>query len=163
MFKKFWISLVIASTLLMSVPSVSASTSILPGMGEDDEWCDPNDEDLKQYFMEGVNSGSDDLQAYIEEKGVDGASGFLACAMKLGYVKFWMIPYFVLYALQFVIQLAGLIAVLMVVVGGYYYIAGGITDDKEKGKHIITYALGGFVMVITSWFVVNLILLALTS
>lgn len=163
MLKKFWLSLALVTTLLVSVPSVSASTSILPSLGSDSAWCDASDPDVQKYFMQGVNSGASDLKAYIDEKGVDGASGFLACALKLGYVKFWMIPYFVLYALQFVIGLAGLIAVMMIVLGGYYYIAGGITDDKEKGKHIITYALGGFVLVLTSWFIVNIILLTLTS
>ncbi len=172
MLKKFWISLVIASTLLMSVPSVDAvSSSILPNLDENNTNypCDQsldesgNHKESWNDFISQVNAGSSAYKTIIENAGVDVVKDFFACALKTGYVKFWMIPYFVIYALQFVIQLAGLIAVMMVVVGAYYYIAGGITDDKEKGKHIITYALGGFIMVITSWFVVNLILLALTS
>lgn len=159
MLKKFWISLVLASTLLMSVPSVSAATSILPSFNNGSGApCTASEEFIKE-----INGGSAEYAQMVQEAGIDAGSNFLACALRLGYVKFWMIPFFALYAIQFLIGLAGLIAVLMVVVGGYYYIAGGITDDKEKGKHIITYALGGFVLVLTSWFIVNLLLLALTS
>lgn len=162
MLKKLLLSFTLISTLLLGVPSVNAAATILPTIGDFTD-CTADNPDIQTYFMVGVNSGSNWLQTYVQEKGVEGASEFLACALKLGYVRFWMIPYFVIYALQFGIQLAGLIAVLMIVVGGYYYIAGGITDDKEKGKHIITYALGGFVLVLTSWFIVNTLLLALTS
>lgn len=164
MLKKFWLSLALVTTLLVSVPSVSASTSILPSLGSDPSWCDPADKDFVEVYNEIVNSyGTANFQTYTAEHGIDSWSEFLACGLRLGRIKFWMIPFFVLYALQFVIGLAGLISVMMIVLGGYYYIAGGITDDKEKGKHIITYALGGFVLVLTSWFIVNIILLTLTS
>jgi hypothetical protein len=85
------------------------------------------------------------------------------CALKIGEIQFWMVPYFVIFALEFVIDLSGLIVVLMILVGAYYYIAGGLTDDKEKGKTIITHAIGGFILVLSSWIIVNIILLALTS
>jgi len=161
MLKKFWISLLLISTLMMSgIPLANAATSILPSFNNGDgAECELTDE-----MREGINGGSAEYQTLIAGAGgVDAGANFLACALKLGYIRFWMIPFYVLYALQFVVALAGLIAVLMVVLGGYYYVAGGITDDKEKGKTIIAYALGGFVVVLTSWVVVNIILIALTS
>ncbi len=51
----------------------------------------------------------------------------------------------------------------MILVGAYYYIAGGISEDKEKGKTIIKYAIGGFVLVLASWTLVNVLLLFLTT
>ena len=161
MFKKLLISLTLLSALLTGIPSVSAAATLLPSAGTDAAWCDPTDSEFVTIFQDVTNSF--DFTSYINEHGAEALGEYLGCAMKLGLVKFWMIPYFVIYALNFAIQLAGLITVLMIVVGGYYYIAGGITDDKEKGKHIITYALGGFVLVLTSWFIVNTLLLALTS
>ncbi len=168
MLKKVWLSLVLFCTLLVSAPPVGAiSTTVLPNLDENstDYPCDPSDRTTWDSFLQQVNAGSSAYKSIVENnaQGVDAVKDFFACALKTGYVKFWMVPYFVIYALQFVIQLAGLISVMMIVLGGYYYIAGGITDDKEKGKHIITYALGGFILTLTSWFIVNLILLALTS
>ncbi len=87
----------------------------------------------------------------------------LACGLKSGNMHFWMVPYFVNYALEFVINVAGILVVLMIVVGGYFYIYGAVTEDKEKGKTIITYAIGGYVLVLTSWFIVNAVLLAVTQ
>jgi hypothetical protein len=87
----------------------------------------------------------------------------LACAVKSGKIKFWMVPFYIKNILQFLINIAGILAVLMVMVGAFYFIAGGATDDKEKGKTIITYALGGLVLTVLSWFIVNLVLLILTS
>jgi len=88
---------------------------------------------------------------------------FLGCAIKSGYVRFWMLPYFIKYILNFVVSIAGLIVVLMIILGGYFYIAGAFTDDKEKGKTIIKYALYGFVLILSSWSLVNILLLFLTS
>ena len=74
-----------------------------------------------------------------------------------------MVPYFVNYALEFVINVAGILVVLMIVIGGYFYIYGAVSEDKDKGKTIITYAIGGYVLVLTSWFIVNALLLAVTQ
>ncbi len=87
----------------------------------------------------------------------------LACALKSGNMSFWMVPYFVNYALEFVINVAGILVVLMIVIGGYYYIYGAVTEDKDKGKTIITYAIGGYALVLISWFIVNALLLAVTQ
>lgn len=144
------------------IPSVFAATSVLPQTS--DEWfnCDRTDETYWPIW-ESIFNDSDYLKEVLDTATKDQIEAILGCALKTGEVQFWMVPYFVVFALEFVIDLAGLIVVLMIVVGGYYYIAGGITDDKEKGKTIITHALGGFVLVLTSWIIVNIILLALTS
>lgn len=87
----------------------------------------------------------------------------LTCAIKTGNIKFWMVTFFIRNILQFAISLAGLISTLMIMVGAYYYMAGGLTDDKEKGKTIITYAIGGLILTTIAWVLVNIILLAVTS
>lgn len=161
MLKKFWISTLFALTLFVSVPAVHAATSILPSAGADGASCDPTDAIFVEAFNEVANTM--DFKTYVADNGIDKFGEFLGCALKMGYIRFWMIPYFVIFALQFILELAGLLAVLMVVVGGYYYVIGGVTDDKEKGKTIITHALGGLALVLTSWFIVNLVLVALTS
>ncbi len=99
----------------------------------------------------------------IIASGGSGADLILGCAIQSGRVKFWMVPFFVKRVLEFLIQISSLISMLMILVGSYFYIAGGLTDDKEKGKTIISYAIGGLVLVILSWSLVSLLLLALTA
>ena len=64
--------------------------------------------------------------------------------------------------LEWVINLAGLISVLMILVE-LIYIWGGLGDDKTKGKQVIMYAIGGLVLTTVAWFLVNVILLAITG
>lgn len=87
----------------------------------------------------------------------------LGCAIKTGRIKLYMMPFFITNLIEFLLQVAGLIAVLFMVYGGYLYSVGGITEDKESGKNTIKHALIGLVVSLSSWIVVNLVQLALTS
>lgn len=143
------------------MPAQAAVTSLLPNY-EYDEWvCDPKDEAFNE-FLEAIREKST-YESVIASCGANCSQELLGCALKTGQLKFWMIPYFVTFALEFIINVAGVLVVLMIVVGGYYYIYGAVTDDKEKGKTIIEYAIGGYALVLVSWFVVNAVLLAVTQ
>ncbi len=148
------------------VPGVFAASSVLPEVDES-KWgtCVPGDSNWtkKDGWAELFNGDPDYIKAILDTAEKSDIEAILGCALKTGEIQFWMVPYYVIFALEFVIELAGLIVVLMIMVGAYYYIAGGLTDDKEKGKTIITYALGGFVLTLSSWILVNILLLALTS
>jgi hypothetical protein len=74
----------------------------------------------------------------------------------------WMIPFFIKYLIQFAISIAGLVAVGAIIIGGYFYLFGGLVDDKEKGKRAIMYGLGGFVVVLLAWTIVNAVIALLT-
>lgn len=87
----------------------------------------------------------------------------LGCAIKFGKVRLFMVPFFVTYLIQFLLQIAGLIAVLFVVIGGYQYIVGGLIEEKEKGKNTLKHALIGFVVALLAWIIVNFVQVALTS
>lgn len=82
----------------------------------------------------------------------------LGCAIKTGRVRIWMIPYFIKYFIQFALVVAGLVAVGAMVVGGYLYLFSALIDDKEKGKRAIIYGLGGFVLALLSWALVNIVI-----
>lgn len=86
----------------------------------------------------------------------------LACAIMTGDVKVWMIPYFIRYVLEFIIGIAGLIAVGGIIYGGYLYLFAGLTSDKEKGKTAIKNALLGLVLVLTAWAIVNIVIALVT-
>ncbi len=136
----------------LSVPSAHAvATSVLPQAG------DP-------LYCEAIFTYGDPSLVQAEfEKDDSNWSGLLGCAVKMGKVKFWMVPYFVNYILEFLITLSGVLVVLMIVIGGYFYIYGAVTEDKDKGKTIIRYAISGYVLVLSSWFIVNVILVAISS
>ena len=86
----------------------------------------------------------------------------LGCAITTGDVKAWMVPFFIRYILEFIIGLAGLIAVGGIVYGGYLYLFAGLSDDKDKGKNTIKNGLIGFVIVLTSWAIVNIVISLIT-
>ncbi len=86
----------------------------------------------------------------------------LACAIMTGDVKMWMVPFFIRYVLEFIIGIAGLLAVGGVVYGGYLYLFAGLSDDKDKGKNAIKNGLIGLVLVLTAWAVVNIVISLVT-
>ena len=150
------------AALTCFAPSAFAASSVLPEVDDEYPKCDISSStwqtDWGKYYDD-----VDALKIKLDTATKADIEALLGCALKTGNIQFWMVPYYIVFALEFVIELAGLIVVLMILVGAYYYIAGGLTDDKEKGKTIITHALGGFVLTLSSWIIVNIILLALTS
>lgn len=86
----------------------------------------------------------------------------LSLSIKYGRVHLWMLPYFITYFADFFLGIAGLISVLFVLLGGFWYMTGGVTDDKEKGKKTITYALLGLVLTLLAWIIVNVIQVQVT-
>ncbi|MBI4975568.1 hypothetical protein HZC20_02720 [Candidatus Peregrinibacteria bacterium] len=87
----------------------------------------------------------------------------LGCAIKTGDIKLWMLPYYIRYMLEFVIGLAGLIAVGGLVYGGYLYLFAGLLEDKEKGKNAIKNAIIGLVLSLTAWSLVNILISLVTG
>lgn len=87
----------------------------------------------------------------------------LACGIKTGGIKLWMIPYYIRYILQFIIGIAGLIAVGGIVYGGYLYLFAGISEDKDKGKKAIMYGVAGMVMTLVAWAFVNIVIAVVTA
>lgn len=90
-------------------------------------------------------------------------NGFLGCAIKKGEIHLWMLPYFISYFANFFIGIAGVVSLLFVLLGGFWYMTGGVTDDKEKGKKTITYALMGMVLTLLAWIIVNVVQVQVTQ
>lgn len=62
------------------------------------------------------------------------------------------------------LSLAGIIAVLFVIIGGYQYLFSGANEDlAEKGKKTITNAVIGIVIIILSYTVVRVLFDFLTT
>ena len=166
MLKKIFVGflLVCLSLPLGAIPAAANNTILPAGDAELEEIfpCEIGTE----YWNSFWSPMFEDFEAFkvaVEDSKEGEMDWFLSCAVKTGKIRFWMIPYFIRNILQFLINIAGILSVLMILVGAFFLIAGGATDDKEKGKNIITYALGGLVLTVLSWFIVNVVLLILTS
>ena len=57
-----------------------------------------------------------------------------------------------------------MVAFIMLLVGGYQYIIGGVYSDmREQGKNTLMYAIGGFVLALLAYGIVTIVQLAATS
>jgi hypothetical protein len=162
--KKIFIGfLTVLALLIVPAGSALANNGLLPSPDGTYANCDPSSADWGEYWGDLFEQDPNTIKAELDTTTKAGIQAILGCALKSGEIQFWMVPYYVIFIIEFLIELMGLLVVGMIVVGAYFYVIGGVTEDKEKGKTIISYALGGFVLVLSSWIITNIILLALTS
>lgn len=84
--------------------------------------------------------------------------------IKTGDIHLSDIPLFISYFIQTAIILAGIIAFLMILVGGYQYIIGGVYSEmREHGKTTLIYAVSGFVLSLLAYAIVSIVQLAVTA
>jgi hypothetical protein len=88
----------------------------------------------------------------------------LAEKIKTGDISLSDIPAFISYFISIGIVAAGTIAFLMILVGGYQYIIGGVYSEmREKGKTTLIYAISGFVLSLLAYGIVTLVQLGVTA
>jgi len=62
------------------------------------------------------------------------------------------------FIIEILLYIAGGIAVVFVIIGGYQYLtSGGNEEQAEKGRKTVTNAIIGVVIVVLSWVVINVI------
>lgn len=60
--------------------------------------------------------------------------------------------------IRIMLLLAGIIAVMFVIIGGYYYVtAQGNEEQAEKGKNTLINAIIGIVVIILSYVIINVV------
>lgn len=174
---KRWI-LSLLPFLLLFPSLVSAQGTLLPYDSSyesyEQAWSQYSDEQIKELNAQGIFTPCDDYlmsthgrlyfdSEYLRTLNQEARDGILACSIKNGRVKLWMLPYFITYFANFFIGLAGTISVLFVILGGFWYMTGGVTDDKEKGKKTIQYALVGLAITLLAWVFINVIQVQITG
>ena len=87
----------------------------------------------------------------------------LACGIKTGQIKLWMVPFYIRYMLEFIIQISGLACVAATVYGGFLYLFAGVSEDKDKGKKAMTYGVMGMVITFLAWGIVNIFIMFVTG
>lgn len=86
----------------------------------------------------------------------------LGCGIKTGNITLWMVPFYIRYILQFILSIAGLVAIGAIIYGGYFYMFAGVSDDKDKGKKAIFNGIIGFVITMVAWTIVNIVIALVT-
>ncbi len=89
--------------------------------------------------------------------------GEVGDAIKDGNLELRHIPEILTHWIDYVAAISGSIAVIMVVIGGIQYGVGSVSDEKERGKKTLMYALVGVFVVFVSWIGISLYLSWLTS
>ncbi len=86
----------------------------------------------------------------------------LADMIRTGNIRLSSIPCFIKYITQTLVGIAGTLAVLFVMIGGYKYIIGR-DEDKDAAKKTITYALIGLAVSLMAWILIDVVLRAITE
>ncbi|QQR84204.1 hypothetical protein IPJ72_03390 [Candidatus Peregrinibacteria bacterium] len=81
----------------------------------------------------------------------------LATMIRTGDIHLRNIPCFIKYFTQTIAGVAGTLAVLFVMIGGYLYVVGR-DDQKDQAKKTITYALIGLAVSLLAWIIIDLAL-----
>jgi hypothetical protein len=102
----------------------------------------------------------DSLPQYTTVK--EWRNSILGCGIKTGRIHFWMVPYYIVYIIEFIVNLSALIAILFIVIGGFKYIIAGVSDKKEEAKNTIMHAILGLAIVAAAWIIINVVQLILT-
>ncbi len=90
-------------------------------------------------------------------------AGGLGNTIQNGNASLNLIPQLVIYWIQWILSMAGGLAVIMVMFGGYQYIIGGSTSSKEGGMRTIIWALGGLFVSFFAWWLIELIQVWMTT
>ncbi len=88
----------------------------------------------------------------------------LGCSIITGRIRFAYVPRFIVYSLELLTILSGVLSLLFVILGGYYYLINSFSgSDTDKGKSYIKNAITGLILSMSAWAIINLIQLFFTS
>ena len=126
---------------------------------------------LPDYPAFGVEDCNDWLRSIEDDPGMEdtiysdkqSTKEYLACGIKSGRIRMHMIPFYIVYFIEFLVSMAGIVAVLFIIIGGFYYATSGVSDKKDLGKSTIMNGLIGFALVTIAWVIVNIVQILLTQ
>lgn len=129
--------------------------SILPQTNKDITDC--------KALMNEVAMNSKEAKKKFETRKDEYIQDVLGCGIKTGDMRLWMIPYYVRFVLEFILQISGLVAIGGIIYGSYLYMFAGVSDEKDRGKKAIMYGVAGIIVAMVAWGVVNILISFLTG
>ena len=155
------ISVLLSSQLFVATASAQGFPTLIPSTALDGEQCKAELLKLDTESAKSTKSPIDLFKAYPAGSGPT-KDDILACGIKTGRISFWMIPYYIVFFIEFLIAISGIVAILFLIIAGYQFIISGATDKRESAKTTIMHALLGLVVVALAWVIVNIIQFVLT-
>ncbi len=80
-----------------------------------------------------------------------------------GSVALSDIPAVILNIVSWGTEIAGSLAVVMLIYGGFQMIISEVTEKKEEAKNTIKYAIMGIIVAFSAWIIVDLVIVNLTK
>ncbi|MDP2103754.1 MAG: hypothetical protein Q8K26_02435 [Candidatus Gracilibacteria bacterium] len=91
--------------------------------------------------------------------GILGGGNMTAKKLREGNVSFSDIPGIIKGATDIILGFAGTVAVIAVIYGAFQMSLMGLTsEDKKKGADTIQHGVIGFVIAVSAWFIINLVI-----
>ena len=87
----------------------------------------------------------------------------LAEKFMFGTLELFDIPKYIKYLTEKAVWIAGLIAVIFVMIGGYKYIIGAYKENQEDGKNAIINVITGLAYVLLAWMLIDLVIRLITE
>jgi hypothetical protein len=78
--------------------------------------------------------------------------------LRTGNIGFDDIPKMILAATNFFLGFAGTVSVVMIIYGAFRLSMGSIESDKDTAKKIITASILGFVLSVSSWGIIKIVM-----
>lgn len=141
--KKLILSAIFAGFLVFSgglIPVNNNSTTV---------YAEENADSSKYSDFEGIIPSA--------KNGAKDATKKLSKRIQNGQVNMGDIIIIIIKMIDLVTKLAGTVAVLFLIYGGYQYMIGSISDDKEGAKKTIQYAIIGLIITFMAYLIVNLV------
>lgn len=91
----------------------------------------------------------------IPKGGILENNGSEVCNFNTGDMSFACIPIYIKYLIDIIIGLAGTIALVVLMIGGFKYIFGAVSENKDSGKKTIQSALTGLIIAGMAWILVT--------
>lgn len=70
---------------------------------------------------------------------------------------------FLLHIIQLLLSLAAVLAIILIMYGGFQMVFGSIVDDKESGKKTIQFSIIGLIVTLSAWIMVDILVSFLTN
>ena len=84
--------------------------------------------------------------------------GINSAKLRDGNVGFETIPLLIVNVTNYLMGFVGTISMIMIIYGAVRMGFGAVAGDKEIGKKVISAGIVGFVIAVSGWFIVNLII-----
>ncbi len=91
------------------------------------------------------------------------STGALSSKFKYGTLQLFDIPKYLAYITDNSVWVAGLLAVIFSMIGGYYYLIGAYSDSPDQGKSTLKNVFIGLTVVMLSWMIIDLFIRLITE